>query len=352
MKNEKTALVLGAMGIIGRNVVEHLSGQEGWRVKAVSRRPLNYEADAEHRALDLLDPDQLRDARPWLADVDRIYFAAYQEKADPVEACEVNLALLQNTVEAVQEASPDFRHIVFCQGGKVYGAHLGIYRSPAKESQARHFPPNFYFDQEDYLRDASKGKDWSWTALRPDIVMGFAVGNPMNLGNLIATYASISKALGLPLRFPGTPKAYEILVNVTDARLLARAMEWAATNEIAWGECYNITNGDIFRWKHAFPEIARHFGIDCDEPQTISLADHFAGLGPVWERIAAEHGLRPYSLDQLATGPFGDFIFNVEYDAVLDVNKARRHGFHDLTLDSVEEMLALFTRLREQKISL
>jgi hypothetical protein len=61
-----------------------------------------------------------------------------------------------------------------------------------------------------------------------DIVFGFAVGNPMNLGNLLAVYASLCKELGRPLRFPGTPKAYGILANVTDATLLAKAMEWAA----------------------------------------------------------------------------------------------------------------------------
>jgi hypothetical protein len=39
----------------------------------------------------------------------------------------------------------------------------------------------------------------------------------MNLAMVIAIYASISKELGLPLRFPGKPGAYDKLLEMTDA---------------------------------------------------------------------------------------------------------------------------------------
>ena len=39
--------------------------------------------------------------------------------------------------------------------------------------------------------------------------VGYALGNPMNLTMVIAVYAAISKELGLPLRFPGRPGAYD-----------------------------------------------------------------------------------------------------------------------------------------------
>jgi len=42
---------------------------------------------------------------------------------------------------------------------------------------------------------------------------------------VIAVYASISRELGLPLRFPGTPNAYTALYQVTSADILARATE-------------------------------------------------------------------------------------------------------------------------------
>ncbi len=65
------------------------------------------------------------------------------------------------------------------------------------------------------------GKAWSWSALRPSVVGGVALGNPMNLAVAIAVYASLSKELGLPLRFPGKPGAYDKLIEMTDSGLLA-----------------------------------------------------------------------------------------------------------------------------------
>jgi hypothetical protein len=58
-------------------------------------------------------------------------------------------------------------------------------------------------------------------------------GNPMNLGMSIAVYATISKQLGLPLRFPGTEKAYRALSQVTSAEILAKATIWAGQSSAA-----------------------------------------------------------------------------------------------------------------------
>src|SRR5258708_7937862 len=74
-------------------------------------------------------------------------------------------------------------------------------------------PANFYYDQEDFLRERRQRKEWHWTALRPEATTGFGLGNPMNLGMSIAVYAAISKELRLPLRFPGTEKTYGVLSN-------------------------------------------------------------------------------------------------------------------------------------------
>lgn len=345
-----TALVLGAQGIIGRNLIQHLETRPDWRVKAIARRGLRFSTTVDYQPADLLDPAALAAKADWLKDVTHVFFAAYQEHADAVRQSEVNVGMLRNLVEAVERHAPQFRHVTFIQGGKAYGAHLGMYKTPAKESDPRHFPPNFYYDQEDYLRDAAQGKPWSWTALRPDIVFGFAVGNPMNLGNVIAAYASLCREIGVPLRFPGSPRAYDILVNVTDARLLAQAMEWSALNDACYGEIFNITNGDVFRWNQVFPLVADLFGIDCVQPQTFRLTEAMKDKGPLWARMVEKYGLHQYQLDEIANWAFGDFIFNVENDAFFDVNKARRFGFDGMCLDSGDEILRLMRSLREQKV--
>jgi hypothetical protein len=63
----------------------------------------------------------------------------------------------------------------------------------------------------------------------------------------IAVNASISKALGLPLSFPGKPGAYTTLYQCTDAALLAKSIEWMATETKCANQAFNITNGDLIR---------------------------------------------------------------------------------------------------------
>jgi hypothetical protein len=104
------------------------------------------------------------------------------------------------------------------------------FKTPAREDEDNHMPPEFNMDQQAFLQSQQQGKSWTWSALRPSVVIGVATGNPMNLAMVIGLYASMSKELGLPLRFPGKPGAYDTLLEMTDAGLLARATVWAATN--------------------------------------------------------------------------------------------------------------------------
>ncbi len=115
-------------------------------------------------------------------------------------------------------------------------------------------PPEFNVNQQQYLEEKTKRKKWTWTAIRPSGVGGAALGNPMNLAMVIAVYASISKELGLPLRFPGKLGAYNKLMEMPDAGLLAKATVWAATDPRSANQAFNITNGDLFRWEELWPK--------------------------------------------------------------------------------------------------
>ncbi|WP_207435365.1 SDR family oxidoreductase [Sabulibacter ruber] len=350
MNNKKTALVAGGNGIIGSNLAQYLTQTGNWDVIVTSRTPLHYETPATFVPLDLLDPNAVQAKADELKGVTHVFFASYIENKTLAEQTSVNLALLENLINGIEQVAPNFEHVTFIQGGKAYGAHLGIYKTPAKETDLRTFPPNFYYSQEDFLRQASKGKKWSWTALRPDIVIGFTVGNPMNLSNLIAAYASMCKELNVAMRFPGTPRAYQVVVNVTGVEVLSKSMEWAALNQNTREEIFNITNGDVFRWEQAWKKFGEFFGVEIDQPQTFSLQEYMADKGPLWDQMVQKYGLQPYKLDKLVQWGFGDFIFNTEYDAFFDVNKARRYGFHEMHLDSIEHMLQTFQTLRDNKI--
>src|SRR3546814_17237073 len=102
-------------------------------------------------------------------------------------------------------------------------------------------PPNFYYNQQDWITERQAGKGWTWSVLRPQIVCGIAIGSPLNIITAIGVFASISREYGMPLRFPG---GAERIGEATDARLIAKAIEWAATSPNAHNQVFNLTNGE------------------------------------------------------------------------------------------------------------
>ena len=349
MAAHRTVLVAGTQGVIGRAAAGHLAAQPDTKVYGLSRRPGAGLAGVEEISVDLLRPDDVRRKLGPINDATHIVFAAYIEKPTAAERSEVNLALLRNLLDGVEQGSPGLRHVTFYQGGKAYGADLGPFKTPAREDDPRLMPPNFYYDQEDLLRERGAGRPWSFTALRPEAVCGFAVGNPMNLTMVIAVYAAMSKELGLPLRFPGTEAAYRALYQVTSADILAEAADWAGRTDAARGEIFNITNGDYFRWQHMWPKIARAFGMEAADPVPMPLATYMADKGPLWARMTEKHGLRPIPYDALVSWPFGDSIFNSGFDNISSTVKARRAGFQ-ACMDTEDMFTAFFDRLRTQRV--
>ena len=257
MPTRNTVLIAGVHGVSGRAAAAHWASLPGTQVYGLARRSAPLPGGVEGVSADLLDRDDLQRKLGKISGITHIVFAAYVEKPTPTERSQTNVAILKNLLDVVEETSPSLRHVTFYQGGKAYGADLGPYKTPAREDDPRLMPPNFYYDQEDFLRERQRGKAWHWTALRPDMTTGFGLGNPMNLGMSIAVYAAISKELGLPLRFPGTEKTYGVLTQITSAEILARATAWAGQSETAKNEVFNITNGDYFRWKYLWPAHRR-----------------------------------------------------------------------------------------------
>ena len=352
MDETRTAVVTGVTGVVGRNLALHLAASGGWEVIGVSRRTPDIATTPgvfRHIALDLLDAAACRRALGGLAGVTHIFHAAYLERPTMAEAVAPNLALLVNTVDAVEPAAQRLKHVHLLQGTKYYGNHLGVFKTPAKETDPRHMPPNFYYDQEDFIRGRQAGKAWSWSASRPHAVCGFAVGNPMNLAMVIAVYAAVSRELGLPLSFPGTPGNYRALYQCTDAGHLARAIAWMATEPRCANQVFNVTNGDLIRWENLWPRLAAHFGMEPGPPRTIRLTEMMADKTAVWERMVARHRLRPYRYEEIVSWAYGDFVFTPEFDIVSDMTKARQFGFCD-AVDTGEMFFGLFDRLREDRV--
>ena len=71
----KVALVTGATGIIGRGIVEHLSGLDDWDIIALSRSVPDSESRARSVSVDRLDPDDCRAKWGDLSEVTHLFRA-------------------------------------------------------------------------------------------------------------------------------------------------------------------------------------------------------------------------------------------------------------------------------------
>lgn len=345
----RKALIAGATGVVGRNLLRHLLAEEGWEIVALSRRKPDVEGNYQHLAVDLMDAESCRAQLGHLTDVTHVFFAACVAKPDLGEMAQLNLALLRNLVEALAPVARALEHIHVVHGTKWYGSHLGPFKTPAREDDPRHMPPNFYYDQWDYLVERQKGKAWTYSSARPHAVSGFALGNPSNLTMVIAIYATISKELGLPLCHPGTAGNYRALYQCTDSGLLARAIVWMATTPGCANQAFNITNGDLIRWENTWPKIAEYFGMEAGPRRQISLVKTMADKAPVWDRIVKKHGLRRFRYEEIVLWPYGDFVFTPEYDVISDTGKARRFGFHEC-VNTEEMFFRIWNEMRKDRI--
>jgi nucleoside-diphosphate-sugar epimerase len=346
---KRKAIVTGASGLVGSYLVAHLLEQGGWDIVALSRRKPNVPGQYRYIAVDLTDRADVQGKLGALKDITHVFFVAYLERSDPAELVAVNTAMLVNLVDVVEAASPVLEHVHLSEGTKWYGNHLGPFRTPAKEDDPRHMPPNFYYDQQDFLEARQKGKRWTWSVVRPHAVCGFSTGGPMNLTLAIAVYASISKELGLPLSFPGKPGAYCALYQATDAALLAKAIVWMATDPKSANQAFNITNGDLIRWQNLWPKFADFFGMELSLPRNVSLRNVMADKGPVWDRVVGKHKLQAHSYQDIVAWGYPDNVFASDYDIVSSTTKARLAGFHDM-VDTEEMFLRMFGEFRQNRI--
>lgn len=349
MAERRTALVAGATGVTGRAIVGHLAETGFGEVVALSRTPPEDAGSFRHVPCDLLDAGSVRDAAGAFAGATHVFFAAYREAGPGEDLVDVNMAMLENLMDAVEPAAPDLRHVNLMHGTKWYGSHLGPFKTPAQEDDPRHMPPNFYYDQQDRIAARAAKGGWTWSAARPHAICGPVVGNPMNLLMVIAVYASISRELGMPLCHPGTEENWRALYQVCSSAHLAKAVTWMATDPGCANEAFNVTNGDVFRWEHMWPRIADMFGMETGPRRRLSLVGTMADKAPVWERIVERHGLRPIPYERLVAWKHGDFVFSAGQDIMSSMTKARRFGFHDV-VDSTEMFAELFADLRARRI--
>ena len=221
-----------------------------------------------------------------------VFYAAYQDRPTWAELVPPNLAMLVNVVDAVEPVARGLQHVSLMQGYKVYGAHLGPFKTPAREDDPPHMPPEFNVDQQQFLEQRQTGQGVDLVGDPPVRGRRFRPRQPDEPRRGIAVYASMSKELGVPLRFPGKPGAYDALLELTDAGLLAKATVWAATAPAAANQAFNITNGDLFRWNELWPKLAALVRPGGRAAVADALQDVMADKEPLWKAMSRRTGWR------------------------------------------------------------
>jgi nucleoside-diphosphate-sugar epimerase len=223
--------------------------------------------------------------------------------------------------------------------------------TPFREEEPRLDAPNFYYAQEDELWDAAGRIGFTWSVHRAHTVFGYAVGNAMNMVLTISAYATLCRELGRPFVFPGSATQWNSVTDVTDADLLADQIIWCATHEAGQNEPFNIANGDVFRWRWLWPQIAAYFGVEWEgfEGAPRTLSDAMADAAPVWKQISAAHDLVEPDIDRVASWWHTDGDLGREIEVLTDMNKSRKAGFTQ-TRDTRDSFFAYVERYRAAKI--
>lgn len=353
----KQVLIAGASGLVGRGAIRALASD--CEVIAVSRRPPEGVHGARFVVADLFDAAACREIFSRMTGVTHLVFTALYEKdggllaswLDP-EQIEGNAAMLRNLFEPLAAAAPGLRHVTLLQGTKAYGAHVRQIPVPAREDRDElKSQPNFYWNQEDYLRGKQQGSGWTFTILRPQIIFGDAIGAAMNPIAAFGLYGALLKERGEPLHFPGG------VANVfegVDADLVGRAISWAGEAPAARNQAFNVTNGDVMTWRDTWPAVADALGMAVGEDRPLQLAQALPLRAAEWDAIRRKYDLAAPGMMEFA-GKSLDYVDllmagdRVRVPILVSTVKLRQAGFTEI-LDSETMLRAAIAQMQARKL--
>ncbi|HVW44679.1 MAG TPA: NAD-dependent epimerase/dehydratase family protein [Amycolatopsis sp.] len=357
--DDRVVAVVGASGLIGTAALSSFL-DAGWNALAVSRRRPEPEAKAgfRHVPVDLLDRSAclaaLRGER-----VTHLVYAAVYEKPGLVAGwsdtgqMRTNLDMLANVLDALVPAGT-LEHVTIMQGTKAYGVHLHPIPVPARERAPRDDHPNFYWLQEDHLREAAAREGFGWTIFRPVQVVGPAYGSGYSVPAVMGVYSALCHAEGLPFAFPGG-NVFPAR-QVVDARLVGDATVWAAQAERARGEHFNLTNGEVFGWHGLWDHVGALLGHEPAEPAPRSMGEFLPSRAAAWDDIVGRFGLKPLRLAQVlgqshfyADYTFGYGLTDMSPPALVSTVKVKKAGFGQVR-DTDETFTYAIRRLIEERI--
>ncbi|KAK5674471.1 hypothetical protein LTS10_012859 [Elasticomyces elasticus] len=388
------ALIFGATGIQGWAVTNQLlkgypSSDSFDKVTALANRPpsenLLWPSSDKLQivsGINLLKEDgqealekQMKEKVPGIETVTHVFFFAYIFKEDPSEEISVNVELLKRAITAAENLSKHLKFVLLPTGTKAYGVQcLADFpfadKLPLSEDLPRIPEPwqsqNFYYNQTDWLESQSKGKQWTWCEVRPDVVVGFVPNNNVYcLAQTLATYLSCYREVegeGAEVQFPGNEKSWKILSNDSSQDVIARFCIHAVLHPEACGQgkAFNVAdNRQPSSWSEKWPVICEFFGLKGVAPPSggsgprppTYLSDHLEQ----WKKIEKKHSLATDRVgNERSLGGFDYFIMTMfDFDRHLDLSKeikAWNQGGKAEEIDTKTAWWTTFERFRQAKI--
>lgn len=345
----KSVLIAGASGLVGYAAMKHFAQAPDCEVVAVSRRKPDETFGARFVAADLTDREQCAELFGAMTNVTHVIYAALHERPGLIAGWQeqvqitINDLMLRNLLGPLEKASKRLRHLCLLQGTKAYGVHVRPMKVPAREgrSEARDIP-NFYWNQEDFVRDLQRGKYWSFTILRPVLIVGYSWGSAMNVIPPLGVYAAFMRERGEALHYPGGPPR---VAQAVDADLLARCIAWSGENNSAINEVFNVANGDVYTWQNIWPALADACDMVAGEARPLSLRKDILPLEAEWTKIQAKHNLISPDLKTFGGQSFEYADYQMSYGAerpgppsYSSTNKLHEAGFNEVM--DTEKMFA------------
>jgi hypothetical protein len=303
-------------------------------------------------AADLLDAEGLRTALAGIRP-SHIYFCSWMRMATEAENCRVNGAMVRNVFAALP-APGLIRHAALTTGLKHYLGPFEAYaqgggvQTPFREEMPRLPIANFYYDQEDALFEAASRHGFSGRASSEH--------DHRPCRRQCDEYGLDSRRLCQPLsrdraavRIPGSPNQWHGLTDVRRAPTGSPPALGGHDRRRA-DQDFNIVNGDVFRWKWLWPDLATWFGIEAAPyPEAaLSLDEMLAEDSRVWTTMAARHGLAEPDINRVASAWHTDADLGRPVECVTDMSKSRRAGSR--TTSTPDSFFDLFARLRSERL--
>ena len=339
---------------MGLNLVSLLAEMKDWDVYGLSRKPIARNG-VRPVAADLQNSESVNSALKDVAPT-HIFLATWLRQPTEAENIRVNSAMVRNLLDATSR-SRSVEHVALVTGLKHYLGPFEAYgkgklpATPFREEQPRLDVENFYYAQEDEVFAAAERDGFGWSVHRPHTIIGYAVGNAMNMGVTLAVYATICHEMGRPFQFPGSAVQWRSLTDMTDAGLLARHLVWASATPAVRNQAFNVVNGDVFRWSWMWGRLAGFFGLE-PAPFTgkgVPLEIQLADAAPIWKGIAEKYSLAESDLNVLVSPWHTDADLGRPVEVVTDMSKSRRLGFLDYQ-PTDESFFRLFEHLRNEKL--